>query len=139
ARGKLTGRSPAHGRSARPRGRLGTHRRSGSWLPSAVELRLGKIRAGLAQNLVGLAQLADLALERLDPLAIISGRAGPFALVALGLSHPTGQRLRRAADLGRDRYDRRPLRCVLRAVLNPHPPSPPPHLPTNLTPFPFFT
>ena len=93
----------------------------GEWLPSAVELRLGKIRAGLAQDLVGLAQLAVLPLQRLDALALVSGRAGPPALVALGLPDPVRQGLRCAADLGRNRGDRRPLGRVLRAVLQHHP------------------
>src|SRR5688500_2659587 len=38
-----------------------------SWPEPAVELRLGKIRGRLAQDLVGLAQLAHFPLEILDP------------------------------------------------------------------------
>lgn len=40
--------------------------RDRSWPEPAVELRLGKIRRRLAQDLVGLAQLPDLALKLLD-------------------------------------------------------------------------
>jgi hypothetical protein len=40
----------------------------------AVELRLGEIRAGQLQDLVGLAQLAHLAFEFLD--ALLLGRRG---------------------------------------------------------------
>ena len=68
-----------------------------------------------------LAKLAVLPLQSLDPLALVNGRAGPLALVALGLPNPVRQGLRCAADLGRDRGDRGPLRCVLRAVLQRHP------------------
>jgi hypothetical protein len=45
----------------------------------AVELRLGEIRAGQLQDLVGLAQLADLALQFLDALLLGRRRAGPLA------------------------------------------------------------
>src|SRR6185295_6894211 len=62
-----------------------------------------------------------LPLQRLDALALVSARAGPPALVAPGLPNPARQGLRCAADLGRNRGDRRPLRCVLRAVLEHHP------------------
>ena len=57
-----------------------------SWPEPAVELRLGKIRAGLAQDLVGLAKLPVLALQRLHPLALVGRRASSTALVALGLA-----------------------------------------------------
>jgi hypothetical protein len=56
--------------------------------------------------------LPDLALPRLDRLLFIRRRAGPLALIALGLPDSAPQRLRRAADLGRDLADRRPLRGV---------------------------
>ena len=86
ARDRGTGRLPVHGRSAppftcasptRPRDHRGTHRRSGSWLPSAVELRLSKIGARFAQNLVGLAQLAVLSLKRFDALALVGPARRP--------------------------------------------------------------
>ena len=37
-----------------------------------VELGKSKIRARLAQDLVGLAQFANLSLQRLDPLALVN-------------------------------------------------------------------
>src|SRR6202166_389548 len=40
--------------------------------------------------------------------------------VALGLLHPLMQRLRRAADLGGDRRDRRPARGMLAFVIQNH-------------------
>jgi hypothetical protein len=67
----------------------------------AVELRLGEIRAGQLQDLVGLAQFAHLALEILDALLLDRRGARPHAAVALALAHPLAQRLARAADLGR--------------------------------------
>ena len=51
----------------------------------AVELRLRKIRRRLTQNLIGLAQLANLALQSLQPRALLARQAGPLARVALGL------------------------------------------------------
>jgi hypothetical protein len=44
---------------------------------AAVELRLGEKRTGQTQDLVGVVQLLDLSLERLNPFR--------SALVALGL------------------------------------------------------
>src|SRR6187549_4117016 len=75
----------------------------------AVELRLGEIRAGQLQDLVGLAQLANLALEFLDALLLGCRRTRPCTAVALALANPPSQRLGRAADLRSDRLDRRPL------------------------------
>ena len=72
-----------------------------------VELRLGEISVGQHQDLVGLAQFAHLALKLLDALLLGRRRSGANAAVALALAHPLAQRLARAADLGRDRLDRR--------------------------------
>ena len=91
-----------------------------SGLESAVEHRLGEKRAGQLQDLVGLAQLLDLALELLDPLHLRRRRSLPLAGLTFVLVHPVGQGLRRAADLGRDGFDRRPLRRVLAAGLGNH-------------------
>src|SRR3954452_13803018 len=77
--------------------------------------------ARLAQDLVGLAQLAVLALQRSDAFLLDRGRAGAPALIALGLANPAAQGLRRAADLGRDRADRSRLRGVLALVVEQHP------------------
>src|SRR4029077_15245014 len=85
------------------------------------ELRHRKIGRGLAQDLVGLAQLAVLTLQRLDPLALLRGRASPQAPITLGLANPVAQGLARAADLGRDRLDGRVLRAVLALVIQHHP------------------
>jgi transposase InsO family protein len=90
-------------------------------LDMAVELRLGEIRRCLAKDLVRLAQPPDLALQRFDPLPVVACRTGPLALVALGLPDPAPQRLGSAADLRRDRADRRPLRGVLPGVFEHHP------------------
>src|SRR5690606_13471798 len=76
---------------------------------------------GLAQDFVGLAQLADLALELLEALPLARRQTGTLALVSLRLLHPCGERLGRAADFGRDRDDRRPLGCVLGTMLKHHP------------------
>src|SRR5437868_10673494 len=92
-----------------------------SWLVSAVELRQGKIRRCLAQDLVRLAQLAVLAFERLDALALVRCRPRPDALVTLSLPHPVAQCLARAADLLGNRVDCRPLRGVLALVIQDHP------------------
>src|SRR4051812_19791493 len=90
-------------------------------LGPAVELRHRKIGRRLAQDLVGLAQLAVLTLERLDPLALLRARASPQAPITLGLANPVAQGLARAADLGRDRLDGRVLRAVLALVIQHHP------------------
>jgi hypothetical protein len=83
--------------------------------------RLGEKRAGLAQDLVGPAQLTVLSLTLLDPQPL--GRTWPVALaqIALGMAHPAAQRLRRAADLACHRLDRRPLRCVLVLIVQDQP------------------
>ena len=62
-----------------------------------------KIRARLAQDLVGLPKLAVLAFESLQLCRHIRGNTGAHTTVALGLLHPLMQRLRGAADLGGDR------------------------------------
>jgi len=66
-------------------------------------------------------QFPDLALQRLDPFLLVRRRAGPLALVALGLPDPAPRRLRRAADLERDQADHRPLRGVIPLMLEHHP------------------
>src|ERR1700758_2644564 len=58
-----------------------------SWLEPAVELRLGKICRRLPQDLVRLAQLTVLTLERLDPLALFGCRTRSKTLVTFGLPH----------------------------------------------------
>ena len=86
-----------------------------------VELRLSKIRAGLAQDLVGLPQLAVLALQRTQLLRNVGGHAGALAAVNLGFLCPIVQRLRGTADLGRNRLHRCPARRILADMLQHHP------------------
>jgi hypothetical protein len=90
-------------------------------LSTGVELRQGKIGAGLAQDLIGLAQLAVLSLQRFDPLTLLAGGAWSQTLVALDTPHPVEQRLRCATDLRRDRTDRRPLGEIFVTMLEHHP------------------
>src|SRR4029079_18361313 len=66
-------------------------------------------------------QLAVLALKRLQTFALVARDTGLAAAVDVGLLDPLIERLRRAADLGRNRHDRRPLRGVLAAMLDHHP------------------
>jgi hypothetical protein len=66
---------------------------------SAVELLPGKIRARLAQDLIGLAKLPVLPLEGLEPGCHIARQARFVPAVALGLLHPLIKRLRRAPNL----------------------------------------
>jgi hypothetical protein len=48
----------------------------------------GKIRRRFAQDLTRLMQLADLALHRPHPLALVARQARPLPLIALGLPNP---------------------------------------------------
>src|SRR5690606_32659310 len=91
-------------------------------------LSLGKKRRRLAQDLVGLAQLAHFALQGLDPRLLIRRQPGPKPAVALGPTDPSPQRLRLAADLPGHRRDRRPLRAVLALVIQDQPHRPLTHL-----------
>src|ERR1700677_206470 len=92
-----------------------------SWLVSAVELRLGKISASFAQDLVGLAKLAVLPLQRLELGGYVRGQARLAPAVALGPANPLMQRLGRAADLARNRDQRRPTRRMFMLVIQNHP------------------
>ena len=78
------------------------------------------MRRGALQDLIGSAEFTILPLQRLQTLALVTGQAGPVAVVDLGAPHPVAQRLMRDAELGRDRADRRPLRGVLVLVLEHH-------------------
>ena len=87
--------------------------------PPAFSRRPGDIRAGLLQNLVGLPELAKLALEVLDPCAHAARHTGAPAGVDLGLPNPASQRLGRAAEFARNRHQRRPPRSTTaRALTN---------------------
>jgi hypothetical protein len=71
-----------------------------------VELLGEKHRGGL-DDLVGLPELAHLALERLHALALVAGQAIVAAAgISLGLAHPLAQRLAVDAQVGRDVRDR---------------------------------
>lgn len=78
-----------------------------SALGAAVELRLGKIRAGQAQDFVGLAQLAVLALQGLNAFTLFAGR--PRTLTHIGL--------RCTANLRRGRLNGGPLGRIVVQVL----------------------
>src|SRR5690625_1160086 len=88
---------------------------------SAVELLLGKIGAGLAQDLVGLPQFTHLALERLDLFALFRGRPGLQTQIALGLANPVEKRLVSTADLLGNPTNRSPLGAVLMLLIQHHP------------------
>ena len=60
-----------------------------------------KLSARLAQDLVGLPQVAVLPLQGFQPLGDFCGDAGAHAAGALGPLHPPIKRPRRAADLPR--------------------------------------
>src|SRR5829696_7884703 len=118
------GRSAGPGRSAPRRNPRDARRSTRSSSERAVELRQGKIRARLAQDLVGLTQLAVLALQRLQLLGDFDRHAGTLAAVDLRLLHPLVQRLRRTADLLRDRHNRRPARGMLSGAIQYQPDRP---------------
>src|SRR5690606_9716333 len=88
----------------------------------------GEIGGCLAQNLVRAPQLEVLALELLQPLALIARDASPLAGVRLRSPHPLAQGLIRAAELPGDRANRLPLRGVPVLLLEHHPDRPLPHL-----------
>ena len=63
------------------------------------------------------AEFVQRLLQRLDALTFLGHRPGTLPAVMLGLSQPVAQRLAAAADLSRDRADRRPLRSVFARIL----------------------
>src|SRR5208282_5488778 len=88
---------------------------------SAVELRLGKISASLAQDLVGLTQLAVLTLQGLELGGYVRDQARLAPAVALRPANPLMQSLCSAADLARNRDQRRPTRRMFMLVIENHP------------------
>lgn len=104
-------------RSARPRKPPGAGRCRCLRLQLAVELRLREKSAGSAQDVVGAAQLSVLPLQLLDAFSLAGGDAFALSAVDFVALDPGQQRLRRAADLGRDGLDRHPQRRVLAARL----------------------
>ena len=102
--GNRTGRFARHGRSARPRDGHDADRQMPSGLGAAQEslpvgLRLGKIRTGQAQNLVGFAQLAIFAFQGFDAFTLFTGRPRTLAGVGLLATNPAMQGLRCTANL----------------------------------------
>jgi hypothetical protein len=59
--------------------------------PRRFELRLGKLRRRLAEDLVRAAQLAILSLQDFQPLLLVSREARVLAAVSLGLADPQAQ------------------------------------------------
>src|SRR5882757_851805 len=98
------GRSPACGRSARPRTGPCCRRCSGPSLVSAVELRPEENRCGL-EDLIGPTQLPVLLLELGHAPALVGGESGAAAGVDLFPLHPLAQRLDADAELGGDLRD----------------------------------
>lgn len=93
--------------------RAGTKRR----IPGSA---LGKIRICHPQKLVGPAERSSLTLQRLQPGPLVGRRTTPPTLTLLRLPHPEKQRLRLAANPGRDRGDRRSIPRVRAAILEHH-------------------
>ena len=60
---------------------------------SAVEFRLGEIRRRFTQDLVRPSQLTYLALQILDPRAVVAGDSVPTTGVHLSSTYPLAQRL----------------------------------------------
>ena len=118
--GSTTGQSARPCRSARPRKRPGSGRCRPSGLESAVELRLGKKRAGRLEDLIGPAQFLVLALQLLEVFAL-AGRQ-PIALAGIDFLalDPFMQGLGHAANFGGDGFNGRPQRGVLASVLLHH-------------------
>ena len=86
-----------------------------SRLEVAAEFRLGEKNTRQTQDLVGLAQLTHLSLQRLDALLFGGNWSWTLAGIALLLPYPATQRLRYSADLSSDRRNRGPLRFALAA------------------------
>lgn len=66
---------------------------------------------------ISLAQLSDLALQRLHAILLGGGHTGTLARVRLMLSHPAVQGLWGAAHLPSNGHERSPLRFMLSALL----------------------
>ena len=88
---------------------------------AAVELRLSEKRTGQTQDFVRLAQFAHFSLQRLDTFFFSCCEPWSLPGIAFLLAYPAARRLWRAADLGRNRCDGRPLRFVLAGSLAGHP------------------
>jgi hypothetical protein len=67
------------------------------------------------------AEARGSSFQRLQLLGHVGRNAGPLPAIDFGLLAPVMQRLRRAADLGRNGGYRRPARRVLAGVIQNHP------------------
>ena len=94
---------------------------------AAVDIGLGKIRRRLAQDLIGLPQLAVLPLQGLQLLGHLRRDTNPFAAVDLDLLDPLVQGLRRAADLRCHGFNRGPARRMLVFMIEHQPNRPATH------------
>ena len=90
-------------------------------MPPGGGIHAIKISASLAQDLVGLTELAVLPLQRLELGGHVRGQARLAPAVSLGLANPLMQRLRSAADLAGNRDQRCPTRRMLMLVIQNHP------------------
>src|SRR5690606_10945950 len=120
ARNNRTERSGLPDRSTRLRSGHGTRQRRRSGFVAAVELRLGKIRTGQAQNLVRFAQFPVLAFQSLDAFSFLGRLAGAVANISLVFAYPAMQRLGDTANLGRNGFDGCPFGGVVLQVLQNH-------------------
>ena len=78
---------------------------------------LGRNPRRLPQDLIRPPQLTVLPPQPLQLRQLIRTQPSPQTLITLSLANPPTQRLRRTAELGSDRTDRRPLRTVLPPLL----------------------
>jgi len=87
-----------------------------AWVKGSWVLRLGEKRAGQLQDLIGLAQIFDLALQRLHLFTLRRRDAVALAAIDLVALDPFVEGLGHAADLGGDGFDGSPQRWVLTSV-----------------------
>ena len=88
---------------------------------SAVELRVREIRRSLAKNFVGPLKVTDLPFLLLEPFPLRGRQPRTLAAISLRLPNPAPLRLGRAAHRSGNRFDRRPLRCVIAFLLEYQP------------------
>lgn len=75
----------------------------------------------LTEDLVGLAKLAVLTFQRVEPIGKVGRHTGVLAAIDLGLLHPLQQSVRRTADLLGSRCDGCPARRMISFVIRIHP------------------
>lgn len=117
----LTGRQPARGIPVRPRAHHAGYPPEALFFPQAVELRLRKIRGSLAQDIVAAAQFAVFTLQFLQTLTFSGAQSAVTCTgIALILTQPGTQGLRRTADFRGDGADGRPLRVIVILAFDNH-------------------